>query len=258
VHEDYSALVVDRPWTRSRRMVGTSIATLAAAVAQRCDVTVVVDDHVPPVTARRRLVVRNLPDPRMLPHVSTRSPQPRAVYVGDIRDSRGLNRMLDVLASSPAWTLDLVGPVAPADSDALARRLAADVELAARVRLRGRMPPAESWRLASGAWLGFCMLAPTPAFAAATASKLYEYLAVGVVPVVSDLPRQRELVERSGSGYVVDDEDAAIAVLAKVIENPDSLDEQAGRGRAWLTSMSDEVMNGYDDLAVAVRDLRYG
>jgi glycosyltransferase involved in cell wall biosynthesis len=194
----------------------------------------------------------------MLPPPTARDASPRAVYVGDIRESRGLSWMLDTIAATPSWRLDLVGPVAPADQTALEARLGADRDLAARVRVHGRMPPEHAWRLAAGAWLGFCLLAATPAFRAARASKLYEYLAVGIVPVVSDLPRQRELVDAAGSGFVVDDARAAAEVLGKVAENPAMLDEQAARGRAWVGEVAQAEASGYDAFAREVGRLVRG
>jgi len=257
VHEDYSALVADRPWKGARRGVASFIATRADAAARRSDLTVVVDDHVPPFDAVHRLVVRNLPDADMLPVGRGRDADPRAVYVGDIRRSRGLHSMLDAIAAAPARRGRGSRPVAAADQPALEQRLAADPDLARRVRLHGRLTPTESWQIAAGAWVGFCLLAPTPAFVAATASKLYEYLAAGIVPVVSDLPRQRELVERSGSGYIVDDAGAP-DVLNELAANPTSLDQQVVLAQAWIKQVSDNAATGYDDFARAVMGLVRG
>jgi glycosyltransferase involved in cell wall biosynthesis len=253
VHEDYVALAADRPWRGARRRVAIRVARMAQAAARRGNVTVVVDDHVPPLDAPHRLVVRNVPDARMLPSASRRDARPRAVYVGDLRESRGLFWMLDAVAAAPEWNLDLVGPVAPADEPALDQRLAADPALAARVRLHRRMPPEQSWQIAAGAWIGFCLLAPTPAFRAARASKLYEYLAVGIVPVVSDLPRQRELVDEAGTGYVVADAGEAAEVLAKIAAAPSVLDEQAARGKAWAAAATETA--AYDAFAAEVQGL---
>jgi glycosyltransferase involved in cell wall biosynthesis len=258
VHEDYVALASDRPWQGLRRRVAVGVARRALSAARRSDLTVVVDDHVPPLDAPHRLVVRNLPDLLMLPSPTARDATPRAVYVGDIRESRGLTWMLDTIAASPGWTLDLIGPVAPADEPVLRSRLASDPGLGARVRLIGRLPPEQAWRLAAGAWVGFCLLAATPAFRAARASKLYEYLAAGIVPVVSDLPRQRELVEQAGSGFVVADTAAAVGVLADLARDATPLGEQAERGRTWVLGVAEAESSGYDDFARHVQRLARG
>lgn len=255
VHEDYAALVLDRPWARG--LVG-SIAGLmvgvATSVARRCDLTVVADDHVPPLQASHRLVVRNEPDPRMFPTGVVPSEHPRAVYVGDVRRTRGLAAMLETLEAAPDWTLDVVGPVASADQTWLAQRLASSPGLAARVRWHGRLTPRRSWEVASGAWAGFSLLEPTPAFLDAVPSKLYEYLAAGVVPIVSDLPRQRRLVAEAGSGVVVADPAAAAAALAAISGDPEERRRASAAGHAWAASAGGGG-EAYDLLAAAVREL---
>lgn len=257
VHEDYAALVGDRKWAKgavgraARIMVGA-----ATAVASRCDLTVVADDHVPPLEAGNRLVVRNEPDLRLLPSHVERSAHPRAVYVGDVRRTRGLATMLLAIERSPGWVLDVIGPVAPADQTWLAERLAGSPDLAARVRWHGRLPPARTWELASRAWAGLCLLEPTAAFVSAVPSKLYEYLAAGVVPVVSDLPRQRALVGAAGSGVVVADAAAAAAALVALENDPGERQRSSAAGRSWAASAAGAA--GYDQLAAAVLVVSHG
>jgi len=264
VHEDYAAILRDRPWARgivgavARMMVG-----IATSVARGCDITVVADDHVPPVQAGLRLVVRNEPDTRLLPVRVVPSVRPRAVYVGDVRRTRGLAAMLKAMEGAPSWTLDVVGPVATSDRLWLAERLAASPDLAARVTWHGRLTPRRSWEVASGAWVGFCLLEPTPAFVDAVPSKLYEYLAAGIVPVVSDLPRQRELVGTAGSGVVVADPAGASAALAALERDPRERLRSSAAGRSWAVRRALGSSAGgapgegaaYDRLAVAVREM---
>jgi glycosyltransferase involved in cell wall biosynthesis len=257
VHEDYAALVGDRAWARgavgrvARLMVG-----VATAVARRCDLTVVADDHVPPLQAGNRLVVRNEPDPRLLPSHVAPSEHPRAVYVGDVRRTRGLTAMLAAVEGAPGWRLDVVGPVAAADQAWLAQRLADAPDLAARVRWHGRLTPRRSWEVASGAWAGLCLLEATPAFVDAVPSKLYEYLAAGIVPVVSDLPRQRALVGEVGSGVVVADASAAAAALVALENDPVERLRASVAGRSWAADAGGGA--GYDRLAGAVREVSHG
>lgn len=253
VHEDYAALLSDRRWARrfgglpgsvARVLVGA--ATRAAATAS---VTAVADDHIPPLTAIRRLVVRNDPDLGLLGEPAPLDAEPRAVYVGDVRASRGLFAMLDAVAAAPGWTLEVIGPVREADDAALRARLA-DPALGPRVRLHGRRPPTEAWLIGRGAWVGFALLSDTPAFRDAVPSKLHEYLAAGVVPVVSDLPRQREFVERSGAGLVVADADEAGSVLRHLAAHPEELAHRREAALAWTRDRA--TRTGYDDLADAV------
>jgi len=111
--------------------------------------------------------------------------------------------MVETVAAAPDWSLDLVGPVAQADRDRLEARIG-QPDLAGRVRLHGRQPPAEAWQLTKGAWASLAMLQPTPAFVEAMPSKIYEYLASGLPVLSTRLPRQTKVIEESGGGVLVD------------------------------------------------------
>lgn len=267
VHEDFARLLADRAWARrGGGTAGRAAGALVRAftrVAARADLTVVADEHVPPATARRRLVLRNLPDLAMLPAPAPRDDAPRALYVGDVRATRGLFAMLEALAVAKDWSLDVVGPVAPADRGALDAVLTADPDLAARVRWAGRMPPARAFALAAGAWAGLLLLADTPAFADALPSKLHEYLACGLAVVTTDLPRSAALVRETGAGVVVPGgSDAQVgaevgAVLRGWSADPGPVDALRAGAAAYARAVRREP-NGYDDLARAVTELARG
>ena len=205
LHEDYVALLGDRAWAKGATgRVAKIWARSAISLSRGADLTVVADQHVPPEKAARRLVVRNLPDLTLLPERGELDERPRALYVGDVRESRGLFTMLEAIEQAPDWTLDVVGPVAARDQERLGGWLASSPD-AARVRMHGRMPPAAAWELARGAWAGMSLLHSTPAFESAIPSKIYEYLACGMPVLSSPIKRAAELVEKAGAGAVVAD-----------------------------------------------------
>lgn len=254
VHENYADLLRDRVWARGllgRAALGVTMG--AAELARRSDLTVVADDHVEPLVARARLVVRNEPDLGLLGSPASSDTEPRAVYVGDVRTSRGLPEMMAAVTARPLWTLDVVGPVAAADADWLARRLA-DRRLAGRVRLHGRQPPARAWDIARGAWVGFALLHDTPAFRDAVPSKLYEYLALEIVPVVSDLPRQRELVERAGAGVVCGSAQDVEETLRTLENDRSALARHRAAAAAWRAARESRP-SAYDLVAERIARL---
>jgi glycosyltransferase involved in cell wall biosynthesis len=258
VHEDYLKLLNDRAWARAswKKSVAKSLVRVCTFYTRRANLTVVADDHLRPLKARKRVVVRNLPDFSFLPAPS--EPQrgsPRAVYIGDVRRSRGLQAMLAAVEGTYTWELDIVGPVHPADQPWLDRWHATSSEqVRNRIRFHGRLDPQKAWALAEGAWAGLVLLDDTPAFREAVPSKLYEYLAVGLAVVATPLPRMAELVTESGAGQVVSDPAAASATLRRWSERYDELLEARRGARDWaklhLTGASP-----YDELAGEIRAL---
>ena len=238
VHEDYRLLLRDRSWARGiRGAAGRAWAVLGERAARGADLTVVADEHLVP-DATNRVLLRNLPDLAMLPGPSEPAATPRALYVGDLRRSRGLFTMLDAVAAAPGWELDLVGPIAAGDrAGALARIESAD--LAGRVRWHDRLPPREAWSHATGAWVGLLLLEDTPAFRDAVPSKLYEYLACGLAVVATGLPRVAALLEETGAGAVVPDAEAAAAVLRRWADEPGIMRELRRAARAAATYPDD-------------------
>ncbi|HEY6797245.1 MAG TPA: glycosyltransferase [Kineosporiaceae bacterium] len=258
VHEDYVALLADRSWVpRPLRGGLRALAAACVALAGRAELTVVADDHVPPVAARcrRRLVVRNLPDPALLPagRPPVHDAELRAVYVGDVRTSRGLRTMLEAIALAPGWQLDVVGPVAAADQDWVAERLARD-DVAGRVTMHGRMPPKAAWEVGARASAGMLLMAETPAFRDAVPTKLYEYLACGLAVLSTPMPRVAALLDGSPAAALVADAPAAAAVLRGWAAAPGEL----ARARSAALEWADRELRGpspYDQLAEQVAAL---
>lgn len=255
MHEDYVALLDDRAWAKGARGTVARIwARTAVSLSRGADLTVVADQHVPPVKAERRLVVRNLPDLSLLPERGGLDERPRALYVGDVRESRGLFDMLRALEFAPDWELDVVGPVAARDQERL-REWQATSSAAQRVRLHGRMPPEAAWRLARGAWVGMSLLHSTPAFESAIPSKIYEYMACGIPVLTSPIRRAAELVEKAGAGAVaISAEEAGATLRAWSGESRAEFDLFREAARAWAEHDLDAV-NPHDRFAAAVAEL---
>lgn len=239
VHEDYRALLRDRRWAAGAAgRVGALVASAASRSAAAADLTVVADDHLEPSaeTCRRRLVLRNLPDLDALTPVRVTPPDVagprRAVYVGDLRASRGPRAMVEAVADARGWELDLVGPVPAADRPWFLARLA-EPDVAGRVRWHGRLPPDAAWRVAAGASVGLALLDDTPAFRETVPTKVYEYLAAGLAVLATPLPRVAALLEASGAGVTAGSAQQAAAVLRGWSQSPDVLAGHRAAARAW-------------------------
>jgi len=253
VHEDYLSLLADRSWLHWP--MGPAIRMLTRALvglAGRADLTVVADDHVPPAHTLccERLVVRNLPDLTMLRAASAGNAEQsplRAVYIGDLRRSRGGREVVEAVASAPGWVLDLVGP-APAEEAAWLEQRLSRPDVQGRIRWHGRQPPEQAWQVARGAHVGFSLLADTPAFRVAMPTKVYEYLASGLAVITSPLPRVAELVTGAGAGWVVEGSAATGQLLRDLTINRALLDDRM-RGAARWSAAQDSAASAYDMLA---------
>ncbi len=204
VREDYRLLIEDRAWARGpAKAIAIVIAKMALLASAQADTTFVVDDWVRPALARNRMVVRNAPDIRFLPDLAPAEENPRALYVGDVRSSRGLWSMLRTIEMAPEWTLDIAGTIASQD---LSRVLEwkENSEASHRVKFHGTLRPQDSWKLAAGAWVGLSLLESTPAFQRAWPTKIGEYLACGIPVITTDLPRPREVIVATKAGATVD------------------------------------------------------
>ena len=231
VREDYRLLLKDRKWaTGIKYLAAVIFAEVAVFASKQADLTIVVDNWVRPANAKNRLVIPNAPDPRFLPAVGAASTAPRALYVGDVRASRGLWTMLRAIEMSEAWVLDLVGPVAAEDQAALAAWQKSS-PAAARVKFHGALTPEKSWSHATGAWVGLALLDPTPAFKRAWPTKIGEYLACGIPVISTDLPRPSEVILQSRAGALVESASREISasqcagILNSWGENPDEYRE---------------------------------
>lgn len=260
VREDYRLLIEDRSWARGvQKGVAIALAKLALFSSARADVTVVVDEWVRPLTARSRLVVMNAPDVRFLPDIQKPDAIPRALYVGDVRGSRGLWSMLRAMELAPDWQLDVCGTIASED---ISRVLAwkEHSPAASRVHFRGTSKPEDSWKYAAGAWVGLSLLENTPAFQRAWPTKIGEYLACGIPVITTDLPRPREVIVSTRAGATVDFTTAELTagqtagILNSWAENPDKYAEVRKRAEAQVASWRSGAR--YDLVAEAIRQLR--
>lgn len=254
VHEDYLQLLRDRDWAKGAvGKLAKVIARSATYFASKAELTTVADVQVPPFKARNRMVIKNLPDASLITPSGELSENPRAIYIGDIRKSRGLNTMLEVAEKSPEWSFDFVGNISESEPDFLNNWLK-NSSAASRVKFHGRLSPKDSWKFAKGAWVGLTLLESTPAFVEAVPSKLYEYAAAGLATISTPLPRCVELINQSGGGEIATTSDEVSELLNSWAKNSEPLKGLRSKALTW----SKEVLKSeeqYAAFASAIRSL---
>ncbi|HIL99023.1 MAG TPA: glycosyltransferase [Pseudomonadales bacterium] len=234
IHEAYKLVIFDRAWiSRWCRPVFGPILWLLSWVQRNCSQVVLIAD--PTLGDDSDVFVSNRPNPTDLPPVQEPDSPPRFVYIGDIRASRGIDEMLALTEMVPEIHLDLIGPCENPKS------LSNDIAqrgIAQRVTWHGRLPYHLSWAIAAQATAGLCMLHPTAAFKTAIPTKLWEYWAVGIPVLASDLPSQSALIKKSGGGYVgqVSELSSAASRLAK---DPLFARQMGATGRSFYETNAD-------------------
>jgi len=254
VHEDYLQLLKDRSWANG--IVGFLaglIARAASQIAKRAALTTVADAHVPPQEAKNRLVVRNLPDASLITPSGELSAIPTAIYIGDIRSSRGLKKILETAEIANNWRFELIGSVAASDKEYLEswqRNSAA----ADRVIFHGKLAPKQSWQFAKGAWVGLSLLDATPAFIDAVPSKLYEYLTCGLAVISTDLPRSARVISESNAGVIANTPIEIAKVLNNFESNKELINQLRTNGANWAKNNLDSPAE-YHRFTAAISNL---
>jgi len=219
----------------------------ATATAQKClaalgnGVVVVTDEQLEALgsTPKLRLVLPNYPrlerfdGAAPLPELAA-DPRLKLVYVGSLSRGRGCALMLDVMEtlSADEAVLYLGGTFASPDmEEETRRRLAAGLD--DRVKLLGRVPPAQLPRYLAAADVVWIPSVPTAQYAHPTIpTKLLEGMAMGLAALVTNLPGRGELVRREECGLAVEPgAEGHVRGLRRLLAERASLPAMGARGR---------------------------
>ncbi len=242
VHEDYLSVLEDRKWiNNSLKPLIKILLKIVPKIRDKFSDQVVVASHA--LRQSSEVVVENIPHIDDLERGETRA-RMRAVYVGDIGSSRGMERMLTLLNEIPNLSLDLVGPCKEQDR---LMRLIQDNKLQDRVIWHDRLAYSESWKVADRCSVGLCLLESTPAYEKAIPSKVWEYWALGLPVVVSELYELSTLVRKVDAGFVLG-VSKSFDELGVWLANDEELHESGKRGEAFFKRKSSENMNKLSDV----------
>jgi glycosyltransferase involved in cell wall biosynthesis len=219
IHEDYPRAAMARPWipkwARPLFRLGAAVAVwLGRSAAWRVMVAA------PELAKEGDALVLNVPEPATLsplPHDGTN----RLVYIGDVTLARGALTMVETLGNlDESFVLQLIGRANTSTRDqieAAARRF----DVSSRLEVMGQIDHAEAWTLAQGALAGLNLLEPVPAYMEAVATKLWEYMAVGLPAVVTDLPGQARVISQVHPELVCSTPSEAAGTIRRLAAEPE-------------------------------------
>jgi glycosyltransferase involved in cell wall biosynthesis len=238
IHEDYPRVATGRRWVPDRLTWLVSLLARAAVSLGRLAAHKVIV-AAPELARQGDGVVLNIPDPTEFAPVSS-PPSRMLVYVGDITAPRGAVEMVEVLGHlDDRYELLLIGRV-DESTRFLIDAAAVQHSVQDRVILTGRLDHGEAWARARGSLVGLSLLQDLPAYRQAVATKLWEYMASGIPPVVSDLPGQRELVSQLSDELVCATPLEAAAAIESLAADQERWRSLSSAGRALLDERWDE------------------
>jgi glycosyltransferase involved in cell wall biosynthesis len=225
-----------RPFvSRATAIAQKSLAALGSGVV------VVTDEQLEALgsTPKLRLVLPNYPrlerfdGAQPLPDLAA-DPRLKLTYVGSLSRGRGCALMLDVMEQLAAddAVLYLGGTFAsPGMEEETRSRLAAGLD--DRVKLLGRVPPAELPRYLAAADVVWIPSVPTVQYQHPTVpTKLLEGMAMGLAALVSNLPGRGELVRLEECGLAVEPGvEGHLRGVRRLLANPQALPRMGARGR---------------------------
>lgn len=184
--------------------------------------------------------------------------KPTVAYLGVVAPQRGSWTMLEAVRR--CWRrgvlvdLEYIGRVDEGHRRALLASVPADAP--GQLRVRGYLPPDESWRLLARAHIGAAVLYDIPNYVDSVPTKVLEYMALGKPVIASDFPLYRSIIAHSGAGICVSprDVEAVAAAVERLATRPADAAAMGERGRAASVSLyswraeADRLLAFYDAL----------
>ena len=225
-HEPYEIKVLDRQWLPQwgRSAISIAYRMLEQQIVKHLSAIIVPNDgqllRYPEAT-----LVRNLPWRKLaLPEPRRQSGSHQVVYTGLINEVRGVWNMLKVVnrLSIPDSELMLIGRI---DTPKLEQEIKAYINahsLEQRVKLLGYIPHELLPNYLASANVGLIAFEDVPSLRIAIPTKMFEYMALGLPIVASDLPTIRPFIEQAECGLLVSPSDISglVATLEYVFTHP--------------------------------------
>lgn len=227
VHEDAAASLTDRAWVPAwlRPVLRAGIRAVERRAERHHHLILAEESYSHRFRAPHPLI-RNLP---WVPEEVHRPGSDRAVYLGRISRSRGLDTLLAVAERlSPDITLELIGPADP-DVEAVVEH----AHECGEIRWHGFVDNVQALTLVEGAAAGLSLLRDEPNFRGSLPTKVAEYMARGVPVVTTPLPEAVRLLDDGLAGAIVpfDDPAATAEAIVRFAGSRDLRERAAAAGR---------------------------
>ena len=231
IHEDYRKAAYTREWIPRWLRTGVGLfAWLNDRIGRLIATTTVVAAK--ELSSKHSTTVLNIPDPDSFEVRPRGEGRGTVVYIGDVTVARGALEIADLAHRLPGLTFLVIGRCPAALADEM--RAVAGPE--ASLELVGQKTHKEAWDMARGSIAGLSLLHPVPAYQDAVATKLWEYCAAAIPPVVSDLKGQKLFVSRIDESLAVGDVESLQAVVARLSEDESWRSLVAERSRSLVES----------------------
>lgn len=164
---------------------------------------------------------------------------PLLLHLGAIVRLRQSESLVGVLSKVrmrfPGARLRYVGEGQMAEDREAVLAEARRLDLLDSVEVTGFMPMVDAWRHVAEADVCISALPPISVFLAASPTKLIEYLALAKCVVASDHPEQRQVIEASGAGQLVEwGEESIAAGIVQLLQDPERARRMAAMGPDYV------------------------
>lgn len=245
VHEDFPASIYSKEWIKGRKTIAGLADRVEKWLAGRMSALIFAEQYYKDNFTRvkvRKVDILNYP----VFSGPADSQRPRdvynLVYAGGITEIRGALTMVEALGSLPLplrerTRLYLVGEIAPALM-AKIQALVDRFKLEGQVICPGRVTLQEVYKYYGQSHLGLAVLHPEKNYIKSLATKIFEYMSVGIPVVASNFPLWTELVEGNGCGLTADPKDPRDVAekICQLLTDPQAMEGMGDRGAAAFRS----------------------
>ncbi len=162
--------------------------------------------------------------------------KPLIVYVGGVSMVRGADVYVELAGklkqAGYSFEMKIIGWNCGNTVEQLSGRVS-ELEVEECLEFTGGLDWLEAMKLMTKAHIGLCLLRPIPNYTKCLATKIVEYMLLGIPTLCSDFDVWRPYVEGENTGLMADPEDIddIFEKCSSMLDNRQTLEEMADRGR---------------------------